>query len=201
MGMSYVPTTDPERFFAYFGVTLPWVLEPGDARAGSDAPFIRRANRDSTLAREACLGVFGLESQLDREDDPPRVRGAHSFSRRCVVAADAVYELRREGSDVVAWRIERSDDRPLGIAGIWDTWTAPSGLEIVTFAMLTVKSRHFGAFQPAATSDDTPRVVAILEDDAYDAWLEAPLLTQSAVLSRNPDAPLVATPLRDRPLP
>jgi len=216
LGASYLPTTDPDRLFHYFGIRLPCPVNSGDVRAGCGAPIFRRSKRGSTLEREACIGVFGLtanwthgplaepgplEPRGSLGTDPPRPRDSWSLGRRCVVPADAIYEIRLGAAGALErWRIRRRDGRPFGVAAIWSEWLDdPDGLMPPTFAMLTVRARDHAAthFRAAAANGETPRMVAILEEDAYDAWLEAPLLTSQTVLNRKPGAPLVAEQARD----
>ena len=209
MTTSYLPTCDPERLFLHFGVTLGETVAAGDAVPGSPAPVIRRVNSTSTLERQLCLGMLGLVPPWAREvppehrpasardsiDEHATLHAAWRMGRRCVVPADAVYEQRWEEGRAVRWRIRRRDGRPMGIAGVWDEWIDPAGFEVVAFAMLTVKARNHPVFRPICTiPGELPRMVAILKEDGYDAWLEGPLLTGRAVLNRDPSAPLVAEP-------
>lgn len=89
--------------------------------------------------------------------------------RRCLFIADAFYEWRREPKAKAQagrpYLFRRSDGAPLGLAGLWETWTGPNGEELDTACIITTAAN--GA--SAAIHDRLP---AILEPAALDLWLD-----------------------------
>ncbi|WP_267879306.1 SOS response-associated peptidase family protein [Methylobacillus glycogenes] len=66
------------------------------------------------------------------------------------------------------------DDKPMGIAGIWTGWKNPANGEILrSFTMLTVNADDHPFMRNFHKPEDEKRMVVILEDDDYDAWLNA----------------------------
>jgi putative SOS response-associated peptidase YedK len=105
--------------------------------------------------------------------------------RRCLVIADSFYEWLR-GSNPAAARaflIRRTDGAPMGIAGLYETWSEASGSEIDTSCIITTPAN-----QTVAPLND--RMPAIIDPGDFQFWLdndgvEAPAAT--ALLRPAPD--------------
>lgn len=85
--------------------------------------------------------------------------------RRCLIPADGYYEWQTAGTRKRPFFIYRSDRRPMGFAGLAESWMGPNGEELDTVAIVT----------SAASGDLSvlhPRVpVAIAEQD-FERWLD-----------------------------
>ncbi len=57
--------------------------------------------------------------------------------RRCLVPVDGFYEWRHQGKQRLPLHITVESRRPFSLAGLWDTWRTPEGLEVVTFTIVT----------------------------------------------------------------
>ena len=94
-------------------------------------------------------------------------RGAfrESFSaRRCLVPASGFYEWESRPSGKQPWWIHRPDGSLFAMAGIWSVWSAPDGMRIATFAILTRSA-------PASIRWLHDRVPVILREIVWDDWL------------------------------
>jgi putative SOS response-associated peptidase YedK len=60
----------------------------------------------------------------------------------------------------------------LGIAGLWASWKSPTGW-VHSFTMLTINADEHGLMENFHKSTDEKRMVVILPQDSYDAWLGA----------------------------
>ena len=90
-------------------------------------------------------------------------RGALA-TRRCVVPADAFYEWKAVPDGKQPYAIARADGAPLAFAGLWESWRAPAGEVLRTFAIATT----------AANADMErlhERMPVILEEAAWPVWL------------------------------
>jgi len=86
--------------------------------------------------------------------------------RRCLVPADAWYEWRANLlGPKTPFLLRRADGGPLAFAGLWETYLDPSGGEIDTACIITTHAN-------GAVSALHDRMPAILEPDAFDAWLD-----------------------------
>lgn len=90
--------------------------------------------------------------------------------RRCLFVADAFYEWRRDvGSGKTRigqpYLFRRADRAPLGLAGLYETWSATDGSEIDTACILTTMAN-------GATIAIHDRMPAFLEASDFDAWLD-----------------------------
>ncbi len=89
--------------------------------------------------------------------------------RRCLVPADAYYEWLKLGTGRKIERrpylFHRADNAPMGLAGLWETYSGADGSEIDTACILTTPANDAAA----AVHDRMP---AILEPEHFAAWLD-----------------------------
>ena len=86
--------------------------------------------------------------------------------RRCLFVADAFYEWRRDGGRRGRpYLFQRADGAPLGLGGIWESWSGPNGEELDTACIITTAAN--GA--SAAIHDRLPAIIA---PDCFDLWLD-----------------------------
>jgi putative SOS response-associated peptidase YedK len=90
--------------------------------------------------------------------------------RRCLVIADGFYEWRKEigvsgRGRATPYLVRRASGEPIGFAGLYETWCEPSGGEIDTACIVTTAAnRLVGLLRD--------RMPAILEPEAFAAWLD-----------------------------
>jgi putative SOS response-associated peptidase YedK len=90
-------------------------------------------------------------------------RGALA-GRRCLIPADAFYEWQATGEGKQPHAIARRNGAPLALAGLWESWHAPDGETIRTFAILTIQAN-------ATMAVLHHRMPVILEERDWPTWL------------------------------
>jgi putative SOS response-associated peptidase YedK len=210
MCANYHPVTAQDRLLAFFGVERPTgEVPPEFAFPGYLAPFIVRERERVEMARQAELGLFGLiphwakdlaigrktyNARVETVAEKPSFRDSWRRGRRCIVPAEAIYEPCWETGKAVRWRIARRDGRPMGIAGLWGFWRAPHGREVLSFTMLTINADGHEVFGRLHRPGEEKRMVVILDEADYDAWLECPLERAMTFMTRYPAQGLEARP-------
>jgi putative SOS response-associated peptidase YedK len=85
--------------------------------------------------------------------------------RRCLIPADGYYEWHVTDGSRRPYFIHRRDGRPIGFAGVAETWIGPNGEEVDTVAIVT-----------AAASADLAllhhRVPVTIEPGDFERWLD-----------------------------
>lgn len=160
-----------------------------------EAIFIRRPKdaEDTGSDREAVQGRFGLIPHWAKDDSfgrrtynarsetvavKPSYRDAWRLGRRCIIPAMAFYEPDWRSGRAVSTRISRADGQPMGIAGIWSGWKAPSGETVRSFSMLTVNADEHPLTNRFHKPGDEKRMVVILREDQFASWLTAATPTE-----------------------
>ena len=80
----------------------------------------------------------------------------------------------------------------MGIAGLWETWKSPEGKTVFSFTMLTINADSHPLMRQFHKPDDEKRIVVILDEAAYDAWLAAPAGESRDFLQPYPAKNLIA---------
>lgn len=109
-----------------------------------------------------------INARAETVDRAPNYRGAFQ-KRRCLVVAHGFYEWRSEGTGRQAkkqpFAIQRADDQPLALAGIWENWQDPTtGTWLRSVAIITTAANE--ALQPIHD-----RMPAIIEPAMFPRWL------------------------------
>jgi putative SOS response-associated peptidase YedK len=183
---------------------------PVDFYPGYVGPFIRRAPEQAQLDRDAQLGRFGLfqhwskdlaigrrtyNARSETADSKPSSRDAWRCGQRCIIPAEAIYEPCWETGKAVRWRIERADGAPMEVAGLWGHWRDPkSGTDVLSYSMLTVNADGHAIFTRMHRPEDEKRMVVILDEADYQAWLNCPPENTKGFMRRFPAERLRAKP-------
>jgi len=102
--------------------------------------------------------------------------------RRCLIPADGYYEWQASEPRKRPYFIHRRDGRPIGLAGVAETWIGPNGEELDTVAIVT-----------APASPDLAilhhRVPVTIGVNDFDLWLDCRAYDVDAVmgLMKGPD--------------
>ena len=156
--------------------------EPGAESAASPAP----------LVLELATGQFGLvprwvKSASDAKLRSPKLVNARSETvttsnnlreawlagQRCIVPITAFFEDDLRSGKAVPTRIARVDGRPMGVAGLWESWTGADGTVIVSFSLLTVNANAHALMHRYQQPGAEKRMPAVLNEGGYSAWLNA----------------------------
>jgi putative SOS response-associated peptidase YedK len=183
---------DPERFKAFFKLELP-EKALFDVWPSYESTFIRlkTANtqeRDISNNFESLTGSFGLiphwskdtkiarhtyNARIETVADKPSFKDAWRLKRLCIIPAEAIYEPDWKSGKAISTKIFRADLKPLGIAGIWTGWRAPSGEILRSFSMLTINADEHALMQRFHKPGEEKRMVAILDENDYFNWLQS----------------------------
>lgn len=208
MCANYTPVTERERLRAHFRLD-PVEPFPAETWPGYAAPFVRQSREQAEHARELRVGLFGLvphwakdpsigrktyNARSETAAGKPSFRDAWRYGRRCIVPAESIFEPNWETGKAVRWRIRRRDGAPMGIAGLWGSWKGPDGRELLSFTMLTVNADGHELMAHFHRPEDEKRMVVVLDEADYDAWLDAPQSRMPDFLGRFPADALEAEP-------
>jgi putative SOS response-associated peptidase YedK len=86
-------------------------------------------------------------------------------SKRCLIIADGFYEWQGSGADKRPFYICMKDEKPFGMAGIYDYWKNPKGVKIITCAIITTEANKVMA-------PIHHRMPVIIGPEDYDTWLD-----------------------------
>ena len=100
-------------------------------------------------------------------------RDAWLAGQRCIVPMMAFMEDDWRSGKAVPTRIARVDGKPMGVAGLWERWTGAEGDVIVSYTLLTVNANSHALMSRYQQPGNEKRMLAILNEGAYDAWLSA----------------------------
>ena len=138
---------------------------------------IPESEQEPSPKRELTLMRWGLIPHWSKEpekystfnaraetlDIKPTFRSAFRHHRG-IVPVDGYYEWEKVGSSKRPLFFHRPDNEPLALAGLWDSWTDPSGKEIESFTIIVRPARP----DILAIHDRMP---AILPEEHWDSWL------------------------------
>jgi putative SOS response-associated peptidase YedK len=206
MCANYLPPTS-ERIRRTFGAKVPAQEFKQETYPGYLAPIIR-LSEDETHEKESVAACFGMvppwaELKLSRQTynarsetvaEKPSFRSAWRKGQFCIIPADAIFEPRYASGQASRWKITTVDERPLGIAGIWE-WRPNGGPEdrpLVSFSMLTINADDHPLLRQFHKPEDEKRMVVILEPQQYDLWLQADATTAASFLKPYPAEALKA---------
>ena len=147
------PESPPHELGAgQFGLVPRWVKSASDAKLRSTKLVNARSETVTTSNnfRDAWLG-----------------------GQRCIVPMMAFMDDDWRSGKAVPTRIARVDGKPMGVAGLWESWTGADGAVIISYTLLTVNANSHALMSRYQQSGNEKRMLAILNEGAYDAWLGA----------------------------
>ena len=191
MCSNYRPVTRLDRLLTFFGVERETDEQSHDIFPTGLAPFIRKAEEGSGSQRVVDSGAFGLlpffakevaygrrtyNARSETVATLPSFKYPWARGQRCVIPAEGIYEPSYETGKAVRWWISNPGEVPMGIAGIYTKWKHPeTGLQLFSFAMLTVNADGHPVMQRFHKPEDEKRMVVILDPKDYDEWLACPV--------------------------
>lgn len=204
----YQALKEIERLKRYFRIRgIPESEIPADTWPGYLAPYIRRSHDQVEYNPEGRVGRFGLiphwakdtkigrqtyNSRSETSASKPAFRDAWKWGHRAIIPAESFFEPCYETGKAVPWRIRRVDGAPLGIAGLWATWTSPEGEILESFTMLTVNADGHPLMQRFHKPEDEKRMVVIFDPADYDRWLDCPKDQMMSMMTQYPAKLLTA---------
>jgi len=194
MCANYIPVTRASRLLEFFGVESEIDALDADLFPMGLAPFIRLApagTEPTEMARFLDTAIFRFvpdfvakvdwarktyNARSETVDSRRNYKQAWANGQRCIIPAESIYEPNYESGKSVRWRISRGDGQPMGIAGIYQSWTNPQGEVVFSMAMLTVNADDHPFMKRFHEPGHEKRMVVILEPEDYDNWLRCPVV-------------------------
>ena len=158
------------------------------APAEADTPLTADAK---TVQRELVVGQFGLVPRWVKSASDAKLRStklvnarsetvttSNNFreawlaGQRCIVPLTAFFEDDLRGGKPVPTRIARVDGKAMGVAGLWEQWEK-DGEVITSFTLLTINANSHALMRRYGHDGTEKRMVAVLSEGTYDAWLSA----------------------------
>jgi len=189
----YQAVREQARFERYFGVSD--IPEGGkrDLWPCYLGPFIRShpfkgVGDEAVPPREALLGSFGMipawakdlkiarhtyNARSETVSTKPSFREAWRKAQHCIIPAEFIVEPDWRSGKAVKTKIRRRDGAPLGIAGLWAWRSTSEGDTNYSYTMLTINADEHPLMKQFHKPDEEKRMVVILPDDRYEAWLNA----------------------------
>jgi len=116
-------------------------------------------------AKDPTIGNRMINARGETLDQKPSFKHAYR-RRRCLVLADGFYEWKIEtgGKSKIPIYIKMKNNRPFALAGLWDSWNAPDGSNILSCTIITTEPNIL-------LKDIHNRMPVILPDDKIQTWL------------------------------
>lgn len=114
-------------------------------------------------SKDVSFGSHLINARSETVAEKPAFRHAIKY-RRCIIPASGFYEWEHIGDKKQPYYIQLADQSPMFLAGVWESWKAPDGSELETFAILTTTANKL-----VAPLHD--RMPVILHPATFTLWL------------------------------
>ncbi|WP_439520162.1 SOS response-associated peptidase [Hydrogenophaga sp.] len=187
-------------------------------RRKAEAPHVDGEGPAGALQRELVGGQFGLVPPWVKSASDAKLRstklvnarseivttsnnfrGAWLGAQRCIVPMMAFREDDHRSGKAVPTRIARVDGRPMGVAGLWESWRGADGEVIVSCCLLTVNANSHALLHRYQQPGAEKRMVVILNDGSFDAWLGAHPAKAGEFMRAYAASALTANPVQKGP--
>lgn len=163
----------------YLGLLIrrPPELESGDEAVPPLEAVVGRwglvsgMTRSDGLAKALKLGTFNARSETAARSYT--FSNAWMKGQRCLIPAEYFFEPDWRSGKAVATKFVRADGEPMMIAGLWDRYRDASGSWQESYTMLTINADQHPLLRDYHRPGDEKRMVVILPEGAYEAWLNA----------------------------
>ncbi|MCI0520039.1 MAG: SOS response-associated peptidase [Chloroflexi bacterium] len=116
-------------------------------------------------AKDPSIGNKMINARAETLQEKPSFRAAFR-RRRCLILADGFYEWRQEAAGPkTPMYIRLASAAPFAFAGLWETWNAPDGSQILSTAIITTSPNELMA-------SIHNRMPVILPQAAHAQWLQ-----------------------------
>lgn len=114
-------------------------------------------------SKDMSFGSHLINARSETVAEKPTFRHAIKY-RRCIIPSSGFYEWEHSGGKKQPHYIQLAGQKPMYLAGLWESWKAPDGNVIETFAILTTAANKL-----VAPIHD--RMPVILNPDTFTIWL------------------------------
>ena len=125
-------------------------------------------------------------------------RDAWLQNQRCIVPMQAFYVDDLRSGKAVPTRISRIDGKPMGVAGLWASWTGPDGVPFLSYTVLTVNANNHALMRLYGPAGNDKHMPVILNEGAVDAWLTVRIEKAKEFMRHYPANWLAANPLETK---
>ncbi len=216
MCSNYLPARI-DSLAAYFDIAAVDFVYPAEAYPGNTAPILKAVAAAGSGGIDgginggiecvpACFGMVPqwADMRLARQTynartetvaEKPSFRSAWRKQQFCVVPLEAFFEPNYESGSAVRWKIAAANEKPLGVAGIWE-WRKASfdgQGDLFSFSMLTINANGHSLMQRFHKPEDEKRMLVILPPEQYSAWLNATIEEAQQMLRQYPAQDLSAS--------
>lgn len=115
-------------------------------------------------AKDPSIGNRMINARAETLLEKPSFRSAFR-RRRCLVLADGFYEWKQGERGKTPMYIRLASGKPFAFAGLWESWNAPDGSNVLSCTIITTQPNDL-----MATIHN--RMPVILPEQAYPTWLE-----------------------------
>jgi putative SOS response-associated peptidase YedK len=170
---------------------------------GRTVPVIVRAEQNTVVlmrwglvprwAKETHPVQHPINARSDTLAEKPMFRGLLK-NNRCIVPATGFYEWKKEGARKIPYYIRINGGAYFSFAGLYDVWRDPSGVDHLTFTIITTDPNTLVA--PVHN-----RMPVILHRESEDVWLSNILLPAAdlhAILTQYPAERMESYPVGGR---
>lgn len=142
-------------------------------------------------ASDPKIGNKLINARSETVSDKPAFRDAYR-NRRCLIPADGFFEWKRNGKLRTPYYIRRKRQQPFAMAGLWERWLGPNGIQLDSCTILTTNPNSL--MQPLHD-----RMPVILDETNMTRWLETPLSDSEIqeLITPYPSSQMEAYPVSD----
>ncbi|MFN3731190.1 SOS response-associated peptidase [Comamonas testosteroni] len=136
-----------------------------------------------------------VTAKIDNLTTGTAFRDAWLAGQRCIVPMQAFQVDDLRPGKPLPTRITRVDNQPMGAAGVWARWVGEDGEVIVSYALITINANAHALMNRYGQPGNDKAMPAILNEGAYDAWLNAKVNKAKEFLRPYPAEKLRANPV------
>ena len=126
-------------------------------------------------ADDPSIGNRLINARAETVAQKPSFRSAFD-KRRCLIVSDGFYEWQREGKRKSPFYICMKSQKPVGFAGLYETWHSPEGQEISSCTIITTEASDL--LKPIHN-----RMPVIMPKEEEDRWLDPSIHDRTRLLA------------------
>ncbi|CAM4314258.1 SOS response-associated peptidase family protein [Comamonas aquatilis] len=136
-----------------------------------------------------------VNAKIDNLTTGTAFRDAWLNGQRCIVPIQSFQVDDMRPGKALPTRITRVDNQPMGAAGVWARWVGEDGEIITSYALITINANAHALMNRYGHHGNDKAMPAILNEGAYDAWLQAKVSKAKEFLRPYPAEKLRANPV------
>lgn len=125
-------------------------------------------------AKDEKIGSSMINARIETIQEKATYKNTFQH-KRCLVPMDGFYEWKKDGKQKVPFRIITKDQEVFSVAGMWEHWRNPSGLDIYTYTVITLPANE-------KMSELHDRMPAILPKEHESLWINEDLTREECII-------------------